>query len=63
MSSKGNFKDGKEEGLWKEYYDNGQVFEEIPYKDGKKEGMWRRYYYRNGQLETEGKFKYGNYCI
>jgi antitoxin component YwqK of YwqJK toxin-antitoxin module len=29
------FKDGKENGLWTEWYENGQKKEELIYKDGK----------------------------
>ena len=36
----GSFKDGKEEGEWVIYWDNGQVFEKGSYKNGKQEGVW-----------------------
>ena len=53
-----NYKDGKEEGLWKGYYDNSQLRMEGNYKDGKQEGLWKGYY-DNGQLRSEGNYKDG----
>ena len=32
----GEYKDGKKVGLWKYYYENGQLGKEEEYKDGKK---------------------------
>ena len=36
----GAFKDGKREGPWVFYYDNGQLSLEGTYKDGKADGPW-----------------------
>jgi len=36
----GAFKDGKREGPWVFYYDNGQLESEGTYKDGKADGPW-----------------------
>ena len=45
----GNFKDGKEEGLWERYYENGQLREKGNYKNGIEEGS-REFYNKNGEL-------------
>ena len=52
------FKDGKKEGLWVRYHDNGQLLRKETYEDGKEEGPWV-WYYDNGQLKDEGTFKDG----
>ena len=36
----GELKDGKREGPWVFYYDNGQLESEGTYKDGKADGPW-----------------------
>ena len=48
----GNFIDGKQEGLCKGYYENGQLKLERYYKNGKKEGLEKNYD-ENGQLKLE----------
>ncbi len=54
----GSFKDGKKEGPWVGYHDNGQLWWKGDYKDGKKDGPWV-YYHENGQLESKGDWKDG----
>ena len=54
----GNFKDGKEEGLFTSWHDNGQKKNEGKFKDGKKEGLITTWRY-NGQKESEENFKDG----
>ena len=51
-----NYINGKFEGEWLEYYDNGQLKIKRNYKDGILEGesLW---YHKNGQLESKGNFK------
>ena len=39
----GAFKNGKQVGLWKRYYDNGQLWDERGYDDGKKVAGWKVY--------------------
>jgi len=51
-----NFKDGKKEGLWKTYHENGQLNVEGNFKDAKKDGLWKMYN-KNGQLRYEGNWK------
>ena len=52
----GKIKNGKIEGEWLEYYENGQLKIKRNYKDGKLEGESLRYH-KNGQLESKGNFK------
>lgn len=53
-----NFKNGKQDGLCKEYRENGQLLDETPYKDGEPDGISKNYY-ENGQLEGETTYKDG----
>ena len=48
----------KGSGIIKEYYDNGEIKEEVSYKDGKLNGIFKEYY-ENGSLKSEGRFKNG----
>ena len=52
----GTFKDGEPDGLWTEWYENGQKDLEGTYKDGKKDGLWISWY-ENGQKEWEETWK------
>lgn len=52
------YKDGKLDGLYREWYPNGQLFYEKTYKDGQLDGLYRRWY-SNGQLWDECTFKDG----
>lgn len=54
----GRFKNGKEEGLWIEYWSKGQLFSKGEYKNGEREGPWISYW-DNGQLMEKGDFKNG----
>ena len=56
--SQGKIKNGKKEGPWIRYHDNGQLELKGTYKDGKREGPWVSYY-KNGQLESKRTFKNG----
>jgi hypothetical protein len=44
--------DGKKDGLWVTYYDNGQLDTKGNYKNGLRDGVWETYYW-NGTLERE----------
>jgi len=46
---------GREQGLWKEFYENGGLKSEGNYKDGKREKQWS-YYFANGQAEQTGEY-------
>ena len=42
LKEEGSYKDGKMAGLWKEYYDSGEIMKESQYETGKiiKESSW-----------------------
>ena len=46
---KGSFKEGKQDGPWVYYHENGQLWKIATYKDGKRDGAWVSYW-DNGQL-------------
>ena len=54
----GKMKDGKKEGKWMVWYENGTKKEEHNFKDGKKEGKWM-VWYDNGTKKEEHNFKDG----
>ena len=54
----GSLKDGKREGLWGSYYDEGQLSSKGNYKNGYSDGPWF-YYHSNGQLSSKGNYKNG----
>ena len=58
LKRKGNFIDGKEDGLHESYYENGQLDFRGNYKNGKKEGLWEEYY-DNGKLRSKLNLKKG----
>jgi antitoxin component YwqK of YwqJK toxin-antitoxin module len=58
----GNYKDGKEYGLFTTWYENGQKEIESNYKDGKRDGLFTTWY-ENGQKLTEGNYKNGKEVI
>jgi antitoxin component YwqK of YwqJK toxin-antitoxin module len=50
---------GKKEGIWEEYYSNGQLETKGLYKNNLRDGYWEEYY-DNGQLWNKGSFKNGD---
>ena len=58
LKEKGNFKDGRKEGLWENYYENGQLTIKGNYKDEKEDGLWEQYH-ENGQLASKGNLRDG----
>ncbi len=56
--SERNYKEGKKEGIQKNWYENGQIMYESNYKKGKKEGI-QKGWYDNGQLWYEFNYKEG----
>ena len=46
-----NYKDGAEEGLFKDFYENGQLESKVYYESGQIDGMWE-FYNKNEQLNT-----------
>ena len=59
-ASRGNYKDGKKDGKWDEWYSNGQYFYRGNYKDGKKDGKWA-WWYIDGQKMSETNYPDGKY--
>ena len=54
----GEIRNGKNEGPWVGYYENGRLTYKGAYKNGKREGPWVGYY-ENGQLMYKGAYKNG----
>jgi antitoxin component YwqK of YwqJK toxin-antitoxin module len=54
----GSLKNGKKDGSWIGYHENGQLFYEGDWKNGKKDGSWV-YYTNNGLLSHKKSFKNG----
>jgi len=54
----GKLKNGKREGSWDRYYDNGQLEYKGNYKNGKRDGSWVSYY-GNVQIKYKGDYKNG----
>ena len=54
----GSLINGKSEGYWVSYHDNGQLMYKGEYKNNKKVGYWVAYW-DNGQLWYKGKFNKG----
>ncbi len=46
------FKNGKLNGVQKEYYESGEIKSERTYKDGKRNGVLKKYY-KSGNLKEE----------
>ena len=58
LKEEGTLKNGKPNGLWKEYYTSGQWKSKGTWKDGKRDGLFKGYY-ENGQIELEGTYNNG----
>tara|TARA_B100000768_G_C11181112_1_gene332974 strand:+ start:112 stop:522 length:411 start_codon:yes stop_codon:yes gene_type:complete len=54
----GSFKNGKKDGFWLDYWENGQLQSKTNHKNGKLEGSWVSYHL-NGQLRDKGQYKNG----
>ena len=57
-TAQGTFRNGKKEGPWVRYHDNGQLSSKRTYKNGEKDGPWVGYW-SNGQLFYKGTYKDG----
>ena len=58
LETRGNYKEGKEDGLFESYHPNGQLRQRTTIKDGESHGLFESYH-ENGQLESRGTFKDG----
>ena len=56
----GIIKNGKQDGLWTDWYENGQKSSEVTYKDSKKDGLYTGWY-ENGKKERENTYKDGKF--
>ena len=56
--NQGSFRNGKKDGPWVSYHDNGQLWSKGTYKNGKRHGPWVSYW-ENGQLRSKGTYKDG----
>ena len=54
----GSFKNGKKDGLWEGYYENGQLYGKGNYKDGKPDGLWE-HFNEDGSLNRTETWKDG----
>ena len=54
----GSIKNGKKEGEWVWYYENGQLESKVTYKNGEREGEYVSYW-MNGHLNVKATFKNG----
>jgi len=52
------YKNGKIDGIRKDWYKNGQLKNERTYKNGELDGVWK-VYLEDGQLKEEKTFKDG----
>ena len=57
MGTKLNQTDGQglEQGLWKVYWFNGNLWSKGSYLNGKKDGVWE-FYWEHGNLHCKGSF-------
>ena len=53
-----SFVNGLRDGVWRQYWDNGQLWLKENYKNGKKEGSYIQYH-ENGKLNTNSNYKNG----
>jgi len=55
IKTRNNHKDGKKDGYWESFHDNGKLSEKGNYKKGLRVGIWESYH-DNGQLWVRGKY-------
>ena len=58
LKCEGGYKEGRKHGVFKTFYDSGNVKEEKPYKEGKLDGTHKTYY-TNGKIEQERNYRAG----
>ena len=61
LIEEGEYMDNRKVGIWKKYFSNGKLQNEITYKSGRPNGF-AKIYYENGNLKEEGLWK-GNKWI
>ena len=55
---RGHIREGKKDGLWVSYWNNGELRAQGSYKGGKKEGPWISYQ-SNGEMWKKGSYSAG----
>ena len=55
MQKTNNYKDGKKDGYWESFHENGQLSEKGNYNKGLRAGVWESYH-DNGKLWVRGKY-------
>ena len=60
LVEEGNYVDGKKEGVWKKYWNNGKLASEITYKNNLQNG-YAKIYYKNGNISEEGTWMNGKW--
>ncbi len=55
IRKRNHYTDGKKDGYWESFHENGQLSERGSYKDGLKVGLWE-HYHNNGQLWVRGEY-------
>ena len=55
----GRYELGLQVGLWKHWYENGELRKKYNYKDGKLDGICISYHYKNGQQYDSGRYELG----
>ena len=55
IKKRNSYKDGKKDGYWESFHDNGKLSEKGKYKKGLRVGIWESYH-DNGQLWVRGKY-------
>ncbi|PCJ78799.1 MAG: hypothetical protein COA57_15995 [Flavobacteriales bacterium] len=57
--TEGEMKNGKAEGLWTSWWQNGYKLSEGRYVNGQRDGQWRSWYYSNGKISSEVNYTNG----
>ena len=55
VRKRNHYTDGKKDGYWESFHDNGKLSEKGKYKKGLRVGIWESYH-DNGQLWVRGKY-------
>ena len=61
LETKVTYKEGKKDGTYQEYYENGELKIIASYREGKKDGTYQEYY-ENGQLKTDQVYREGEWA-
>ena len=56
LQQEGNYERSQQEGLWKAYYENGQLMEVVTLVDNEENGPFKEFY-ENGNKKAEGAYK------